>query len=96
MWIVCAVFSVIFCIIGWIMALKKNIRGYWASASSLAFVSLTLLFGHKMVLDWVNKGDWSALLDVVPTMFSILCGYVIIMFLINAIIIGIMRKNDNS
>lgn len=57
MWIVCAVFSVIFCIIGWIMALKKNIMGYWASASSLAFVSLTLLFGHKMVLDWVNKED---------------------------------------
>ena len=51
-----------------------------------------------MVLDWVNKGDWSALLDfrLYPIMFSILSGYVIIMFLINAIIIGIMRKNDNS
>ena len=36
-----------------------------------------------MVLDWVNKEDWTALLDVVPSAFTMLCGYVIIMVLAN-------------
>lgn len=43
-----------------------------------------------MILNWVNKEDWSALMDVVPSMFSILCGYVVIMLLANA---GIIMKN---
>lgn len=41
---------------------------------------------------WVNAEDWIALLDVVPTMFTILTGYVIIMFLANAILIGFAMK----
>lgn len=96
MWIVYAALSIIFCVIGWIMVSKKKITTCWASASSLAFVALTLLMEYKMVLNWVNTEDWSALLDVVPIMFTILTGYVIIMFLANAILIGFVMKNINS
>lgn len=46
----------------------------------------------RRILNWVNAEDWIALLDVVPTMFTILTGYVIIMFLANAILIGFAMK----
>ena len=54
-----------------------------AFACSLTFVSLTLLFEYRMVLDWVTEEDWSAMLDVVPTMSSALTGYVILMIPVN-------------
>ena len=91
MWIVCAALSIIFNVIGWILASKK-ITTCWVSVSSLAFVALTLLMEYRIILNWVNAEDWIALLDVVPTMFTILTGYVIIMFLANAILIGFAMK----
>ena len=93
MWIICAALSIIFYVIGWILVSKKKIATCWASASSLAFVALALLMEYKIILNWVNTEDWTALLDVVPTMFIILTGYVIIMFLANAILIGFTMKN---
>ena len=89
MWIICAALSIIFHVIGWILVSKKKIATCWASASSLAFVALALLMEYKII----NTEDWTALLDVVPTMFIILTGYVIIMFLANAILIGFTMKN---
>lgn len=86
MWIIFGVISVVFCLVAWF---KKSI---YASCCSLAFVSLTLLAEYKIVLDWVNKSDLSALMDVVPTMFKVLTTYVIIMLLVNALIIGLKRK----
>lgn len=84
MWIICGFLSVIFCAAGWFMELKKKksmaFRGF---ACSLTFVSLTLLFEYRMVLDWVTEEDWSAMLDVVPTMSSALTGYVILMIPVN-------------
>lgn len=92
MWIICAALSIIFYVIGWILVSKKKITTCWASASSPAFVTLTLLMEYKIILNWVNTKDWTALLDVVPTMFIILTGYVIIMFFANAILIGFTMK----
>ena len=48
---------------------------------SLSFVTSTLIMEYRMVLNLVKKEDWSALLDVVPTMFIVLCVYVIILLL---------------
>lgn len=93
MWILCGVLSVIFCVIGWIMAAKKNRAAVWAAVCSLAFVSLTLLMEYSMVSQWVNREDWSALMDVVPTMFSLLTGYVIVLLLANALLIGAAKKD---
>ena len=97
MWILFGVLSVIFCIIGWIMVSKKKIVSQWASVCSLAFVSLTLLMEYQMVLQWVHKEDWSALMDVVPAMSSLLTGYVIILLLANTVLVGmICTKKTNS
>ena len=94
MWIIFGIISVVFCVIGWIMTVKHSSKAPWAAACSLAFVSLTLLMEYKMVFNWVNKEDWSALLDVVPSMFSVLTGYVIVMILANIVtIVSTKRQN---
>ena len=62
---------------------KKKSMAFRAFACSLTFVSLTLLFEYRMVLDWVTEEDWSAMLDVVPTMSSALTGYMILMIPVN-------------
>ena len=87
MWLLCGAASVLFCAAGWLMAWKDSGKALWASVCSLTFVSLTLLMGYRQVVVWVNKGDWSALLDVVPSMFSILAGYLIIMFAANLFLV---------
>ena len=87
MWLLCGAASVLFCAAGWLMVWKDSGKALWASVCSLTFVSLTLLMGYRQVVVWVNKGDWSALLDVVPSMFSILAGYLIIMFAANLFLV---------
>lgn len=39
-----------------------------AMVMGLSFTALTLVAAYSMVSDWVKVEDWSALLDVVPTM----------------------------
>ena len=95
MWVACAGISVLFCVVAWIMKIKKNEKASWASASSLSFVAITLLMEYRMVLNWVNTEDWTALQDVVPSTFVMLCGYVIIMILANIFPI-LKNKNDNK
>lgn len=93
MWIVCGVISVIFCVMAWIMTMNKNKNAVFASMFSLLFVAITLLMEYKMVVSWVNKEDWSAILDVVPSVFPVLCGYVILLLLANGVVIV---KNKNT
>ena len=92
MWIVTGIMSVIFCVIAWGLAVKKSKKVYWAMAGSLSFVGITLLMEYWMVADWVNKEDWSALMDAVPAMFPVLCGYVVIMLAANIGVIVIRGK----
>ena len=92
MWLICGILSVLFCIAGWILFVRENSKAAWASACSLAWVSLTLLMEYRLVVGWVSKEDWSALLDVAPSMFSILTGYVILMLLANIGPIVAMKK----
>ena len=66
MWIVCGIISIIFCIMAWIGTINKNKKAILFSMCSLSFVTITLIMEYRMVLNWVKKEDWSALLDVVP------------------------------
>ena len=47
---------------------KAGKNYHLAMAIGLSFTALTLAASYSMVSDWVNAEDWSALLDVVPTM----------------------------
>ena len=89
------VISILFCIISWIMTVKKNKMANWSSACSLSFVAITLLMEYRAVLEWIQKEDWTALIDVVPSTFSMLCGYVILMLLANGVLL-IKRKPNNK
>lgn len=83
MWIVCGIISVVFCVVAWIMTMNKNKKANLASMCSLSFVAITLLMEYGMVANWVKKEDWSAMLDVVPSMFPMLCGYVVLLLCAN-------------
>ena len=87
MWIVCGIISIIFCIMAWIWPINKYKKAILFSMCSLSFVTSTLIMEYRMVLNLVKKEDWSALLDVVPTMFIVLCVYVIILLLANIVVI---------
>ncbi len=92
MWIVSGALSVIFCIIAWITVSKKQTVSLWASVCSLAFVALTLLMEYRLVLQWVNEEYWVALMDVVPTAFTLLSGYVIILLSANTALLAMLCK----
>ena len=48
---------------------------------------------YRLVVDWVNKGEWGSLADVVLKMYSVFIGYIILMFLAN--ILPIVVNNNN-
>lgn len=87
------VISILFCFVTWILTIKKNNKSVWAAGCSLSFMAITLLMEYRAVLYWVNKEDWAALMDVVPSIFPMLSGYVIIMIMANLFpVISSMRK----
>ena len=51
---------------------------------------------YRQILDWVNKEDWSALLDVVPFMFLPLGIYVVVMLLSNALLVRFINKKSGN
>ncbi|WP_337970151.1 hypothetical protein [Virgibacillus salexigens] len=64
-----------------------------AMAMGLSFTALTLVAEYRMVTDWVKVEDWSALLDVVPTMETALWVLTIISILLNITPILLELKN---
>lgn len=54
-----------------------------AMAMGLSFTALTLVAEYSMVSAWVRVEDWTALLDVVPTMETALWILTIISILLN-------------
>ena len=64
-----------------------------AMAMGLSFTALTLVAEYSMVSDWVKVEDWSALLDVVPTMETALWVLTIISILLNITPILLDLKN---
>ncbi len=92
MWIASIIISIIFCLTAWNLSVNKSKKTYLASFGSMSFAIITLFMEYRMVLNWVNKEDWSALLDVMPSMFKVLGVYVIVIMAANIIPIAIMRK----
>ena len=96
MWIISGAISIVYCIVAWLMVTARNQKAAWAAANSLSFVALTLLGQYKLVFDYVNKEDWSALMDTVPGMIGILSVYVLIMLLANSIAIVVSSRKQNQ
>lgn len=66
-----------------------------AMAMGLSFTSLTLCAEHSLISSWVKAEDWSALLDVVPTMEKALWFLTVVSILLNIAPIFLELKNKN-
>ncbi|MFS0673599.1 hypothetical protein [Ornithinibacillus sp. 179-J 7C1 HS] len=64
-----------------------------AMTMGLSFTALTLVAQYSTVSDWVKAEDWSALIDVVPTMETALWVLTIISILLNITPILLELKN---
>lgn len=96
MWIMNGVLSVLFCVLGWILCIRKNEKAVWAAFVSMAFTALTLLQEYQLVNEWVRKQEWGSLEDVVPTMLVYLTVYVIGMILANLLLIVGLKKGRSE
>ena len=64
-----------------------------AMAMGLSFTALTLCAEHSLIINWVKAEDWSALLDVVPTMEKALWFLTIVSILLNIAPIFLELRN---
>lgn len=64
-----------------------------AMASALSFTALTLCSEYRVVSEWVIAEDWSALLDVVPSMELALWVLTIMSIIFNIMPILLELKN---
>ena len=85
MWIAYGVMSVIFTFLHFVYAMKGKERARWISLCAVSFTALTLLAEYSMINDWVMREDWSALMEVVPSVSTSLTGYAILMIGVNAV-----------
>lgn len=83
MWLIFGVLSVISAFVGFVMIFRKNEKYYFANSISLALVSLAMLYEYLLVCNWINKGDYSALEDVVPYTYQNIIVYVWFMVIVN-------------
>ncbi|MDD3919666.1 MAG: hypothetical protein PHO41_00610 [Eubacteriales bacterium] len=96
MWMVFGIVSVLFLAANWFFTMKGSKKRNWAMAGSLALTAFALLMEYRMAVHWVLKEDWAALLDVVPSMFPILAGYVILMTVGNIVPLFLKKKGNQT
>ena len=83
MWLIFGVLSVISAFVGFVMIFRKSEKYYFANSISLALVSLAMLYEYLLVCNWVNRGDYSALEDVVPYTYQNAIVYIWFMVIVN-------------
>ncbi len=72
-WVPCGGAAFALVILNLLRTLAGRRRGWQALLfASLSFGALTMLCEYQIVNGWVQKGDISALLDVVPSMAQVL------------------------
>ena len=54
-----------------------------AMVLGLSFTALTVCAEYTLVSEWVKAGDWSALMDVVPSMETALWGLTVLAIAMN-------------
>ena len=84
MWIFWGIAAIITAIFNVIWTLR-NKDAKWFRFISLSLTALTLCAEYTLVAKWVLHEDWSALMDVVPTMSRTLWVLVIGSILINSV-----------
>lgn len=82
MWLILGLIAIVATIIN--LYMYKTGKDYkLAMAMGLSFTALTLCAEHSLISDWVKGEDWSALMDVVPTMEKAVWFLTIVSILLN-------------
>lgn len=72
-WLVCGSLAFLLALVNLAMALLGKKRGHAGLLfGSMACGALTLLEEYRMAVRWVQREDWSALMDVLPCMEPVL------------------------
>lgn len=87
MWMISGVISILATFVALFLTVKNDQRKVGVALLGIATMILTLLLQYFMVCQWVISKDWTALMDVLPVTFYLLCGYAIIIFILNSIVI---------
>lgn len=94
MWLILGLIAIVATIIN--LYMYKTGKDYkLAMAMGLSFTALTLCAENSLVSNWVKAGDWSALLDVVPTMEKALWFLTIVSILLNITPIFLELKHED-
>lgn len=64
-------------------------------AFALSFTALTLCAKYSLIATWVDKEDWAALLDVVPTKEKALWIFTVVFILLNIAPIFLEHKRSH-
>lgn len=92
MWIILGIIAIIATFIN--LYMYKAGKDYkLAMAMGLSFTALTLCAENSLISNWVKVEDWSALLDVVPTMDKALWFLTIVSILLNIAPIFLELRN---
>jgi len=92
MWIILGAIAMVATLINlYMFKAEKNYK--LAMTIGLSFTALTLCAEYSAVSAWVQKEDWSALLDVVPMMEKALWFLTIVSILLNIVPIFLELKN---
>ena len=92
MWLILGLIAIVATFIN--LYMYKTGKDYrLAMAVGLSFTALTLVAEYRLVSNWVKVEDWSALLDVVPSMEKALWFLTIASILLNISPILLELKN---
>lgn len=93
MWIFFSIASIVFTGLHGYAAFAGKSMAKGMACAAFAFTALTLLSEYAMVVSWVQAEDWSALLDVVPSMFPMLIVYTVILVAANGLLLFVGKKD---
>ena len=97
LWMPLGVGSIIFSIIGLIQNInKKTKNSIWFTVSAISLTALFVVIQYQMIDNWLQSEDFTALLDVVPTVSSIVTIYVISIIIINIFSVYLYVKEVNK
>lgn len=96
-WLISGVLAFGLAAVNLVRALLGKKKGW----QTLVFLSLScgaiaLLAQYRMVYDWAARGDWSALADVVPGMFGVLCVCTAVGIVLNAAVLILNNKGKKE
>lgn len=96
MWILFGAASILFTALNLWFSFRNHRLSNWANFCALSFTSLTAIAEYSLVNNWVRKEDWTALMDVVPTMNNSLTTYVFLMIFINLIAMALKERHQSK